>query len=180
MQTEKRFISRKGWQRVLKSSSAYMLMDYEPFHAVAGLLCLEKTSEPLVKTIFGRDIIIADDGYYWMQIAPQDENWWLTVMLDREKHIVQYYFDITKQNVLCGEESYFRDMFLDVAALPDGTVLLLDKDELDAALTEGVIGDDEYRLAVQTADMLMKEVPENIGRLERFSYNLFSDLERRL
>lgn len=180
MQIEKKYISRKGWRCILKSSFSYKVFNSDYINGIAGLLRLEKIREPLVTTVLGQHLTIVDEGYLWMQIAPQGKNWWLSVMIDREKHIIQYYFDVTKENILHGAESYFLDLFLDVVALPDGTVALLDQDELDAALTEGVITEIDYNIAIDTADMLIKTIPSNIKSLEKFCNNLICELEVRL
>lgn len=140
------------------------------------MLLLEKTRNPLETTLLRQKLIIADDGYLWMQIAPQNANWWLTVMFDESHELIQYYFDITKGNILCGEESRFYNLFLDVVALPDERAALLDRDELDEARSEGAVTENEYALACQTAAMLMREIPQNIGCLARFCRDMFDRL----
>jgi hypothetical protein len=66
----------------------------------------------------GIPLTIVDRGYFWMQLAPKDKKYWLTVMLDAAGDIVSYYFDITDSNVLSGDgDSYFYDLYLDVVLL---------------------------------------------------------------
>ncbi|MEA4831236.1 MAG: DUF402 domain-containing protein [Oscillospiraceae bacterium] len=176
MYIKTRYMARDDWSRIEERRSAYMEAEFFGIKGFAGLLCLDKVKAPLVKGVPGVDVKIVDNGFRWLQFAPKGEHWWLTVMADERGKIVQYYFDITKENVLCEESSYFYDLFLDVVALPDGTVVLLDKDELDAALSENIITENEYKLAINTADILIRKIPENIGHLEQFCYKLFDEM----
>ena len=97
-------------------------------------------------------------------------------MLDRAGGILQYYFDVTLQNHIDGAVSCFTDLFLDVVALPDGRCDLLDLDELNAALEQGIITQPMYFIAKSAADLLMHTVPESIHALNQFSHLLFDQL----
>lgn len=176
MEIKKRRMAREGWSRLIQRRSAYKAYDLSGFHGLAGLICMDKVTSPGIKTIPGAQVRIIDNGYRWIQAAPKDAHWWLTMMVDARGQIIQFYFDITKQNVLCAEQSYFLDLFLDIVVLSDGRIILLDRDELDMALNEGVISDDDHRLAIQTADTLMREIPVHMKELEAFSYRLLSEL----
>lgn len=177
MSGEARHISRKGWGRILDASSSYMELEFPDFKAVAALMQINKVKQPLVVKAVDRDLTIVDDGYMWMQLAPEGQFWWMSVMFDRQGSIIQYYFDTTKGNYLSGSESYFIDLFLDVVALPDGRADLLDQDELDAALADGVITDNEYALSTATAKMLIENIPDNIDKLNKFCYELAERLK---
>lgn len=177
MSGEIRYISRKGWGRILDASSTYLKLDLPGFKAVASLMKINKVKQPLVVKAVDHDLTIVDDGYMWMQLAPEGQHWWMSVMFDRNDRIIQYYFDTTKENFPDGDRSCFIDLFLDVVALPDGQVDLLDQDELDAALEEGVISTKEYWLSVETANMLLESIPRNIDRLNRFCYELAEKLK---
>lgn len=173
---EKRCITRKGWSRIETSAFAWTKLEKEGFWGVAGLLYLEKVKSPLVVTCADQKLTIADDGYYWLQLGPQGENWWLSVMFDPKREIIQYYFDITKSNVICGEESFFEDLMLDVAALPNGRNVLLDMDELRQALELHTICRSEFDLACRKAEEIRKGLPGNIGRLGVFCREIFEEL----
>ncbi len=173
---EKRCITRKGWARIEASAFAWRKLEGGQMEGVAGLLHLEKVKSPLVVTCAGQELTIVDNGYYWLQIGPQGENWWLTVMLSPKGEIIQYYFDITRSNVICGKKSYFEDLMLDVAALPDGRNVLLDMDELQQALEEHAIGRSEYALACRKAEEIMEGMPDNIGKLGDFCMKVFEEL----
>ena len=180
MKVETKTLARANWGRILARRSAFGEVHTERMDAVAELLLLEKTAKPLVTTVLGQHLTIVDDGYAWLQVAPRGENWWLSVMFDADRNLIQYYFDVTRKNVLAGCDSYFEDLFLDVVALPTGKVTLLDEDELEQALAEGVITEAEAVLARETAARLLAGVPQNIKKLEAFCQRLLCELKPKL
>ncbi len=178
MSGEARSITRSRWARIIDSSPFFLDLELPEFNAAAALMQIKKVTSPLVVTAAGHPLTIADDGYSWMQLAPECQYWWMSVMFDRSGHIIQYYFDTTKGNHIDGDRSYFIDLYLDVVALPDGRVELLDRDELDNALDAELISLEEYTLSVATADMLLKNIPKNISRLNSFCYKLLDQLKK--
>ena len=180
MEHKRRTIARTEWSRILESAAAYREVESSGFSATVGLLHLKKTKAMLVKSVQEMQIKIVDDDYCWLQVAPKNEHWWLTVMFDETGKLVQYYFDVTLENDVCGAESTFIDLFLDVAAQPDGTLELMDQSELDEALAEGLITEAQAALAEGTAQMLVEGIPANIRRLEEFCVGMYDTLRREL
>lgn len=168
-------IARDDWSRVLRRSTAWGDVRSGGFHAVTNLIRLLEVRAPLVVKVAGK---VVDNGYAWMHVLPEGENWCLTTMFDTDGEIVQYYFDITLENVVDGESSRFFDLFLDVSVLPDGRASLLDEDELDEALAEGVITAEQANLARNTAEMLMRELDENFRELEEFCRKTYAELKK--
>ncbi len=171
-----RHISRDGWKRVLRKQRAMMEVEEGSFRGMACLLKLEKLREACVR----RGVTIASDGSYWMQLAPEGGFWWLTVALSPEGEICQYYFDLTAGNILQGRESRFIDQYLDAVFSPAGEGVLLDSDELEAALAEGSIDAEAARLTRERAAELMAAVPGRIGELEAYCLKLFRRLREQL
>ena len=178
MEHKRKTIARTEWSRILESAAAYTSVEIPGFSATVGLLHLKKTKAMLVKSVQEMQIKIVDDGYCWLQVAPKNEHWWLTVMFDEMGRLVQYYFDVTLENDVCGAESTFIDLYLDVASQPDGTLELMDQDELDAALADGTITKEQYALAERTGQMLVQGIPANLHRLEEFCYRMYDILRR--
>ena len=58
---------------------------------------------------------------------------------------------------------YFIDCYLDLIIYPDGNIIVDDRDELDAALSEGDITEEQYNRALQTADKLQNGLLKNYG-----------------
>lgn len=169
-------IMREDWSRIQERRSAYTAINLPEFTGAASLLCLDRVTAPVAKPLLGAEITIVDTGYRWLQIAPAGAHWWLTAMYDENGSIVQYYFDVAKETVVQGTQSYFLDLYLDVVALPGGEIILLDRDELDEALQTGDITAADHQLAIDTADMLLRELPGNLPRLAQFCSNLLEFL----
>ncbi len=176
MEIKKKYLKRTGWLRIEEYRFAHSPFEYENFSGVCSLMELTKVKKPLIAEFRGETLKIVDDGYFWLQVAPRDENFWITVMYDGDGNLLQYYFDVTKENVICGEDSFFYDLFLDLVAVPDGRLIVLDEDELEAARTEDTVTEKEYSLAFETLEMLKKHIPENAERLNLFCLRQFEKL----
>ena len=70
--------------------------------------------------------------------------------------------------------AHFYDLFLDVTVDPDGNTRLLDRDELDAALSEGVITAEQHSLAVSVAIDLQKAFPSMLNKLDEVCKSFLS------
>lgn len=171
-------IKRDNWSRVLSRSFRYAEKTYGDFRCAAGLLTINEVTSSLKKVMFGKELVLADKGYHWLQIAPEGESWWLTVMIDSNSNIVQYYYDITNRNILDGENSRFYDLYLDVVVLPDGNATILDEDELNTALKDGIITKAQYEAATATAEQLLAEVPLNLDELEEFVMTVYKEITK--
>jgi len=178
MEHKRRTIARTEWSRILESAAAYREVESSGFSATVGLLHLIKTRAMLVKSVQDMQIKIVDDDYCWLQVAPKNEHWWLTVMFDEQGKLVQYYFDVTLENDVRGADSTFVDLFLDVASQPDGTLELMDMSELEQAFNEGSITREQYELSLRTAQTLVEGIPANIRRLEEFCCRMYTILRR--
>jgi predicted RNA-binding protein associated with RNAse of E/G family len=71
----------------------------------------------------------------------------------REGELFQQYIDMTLQNVVpANGAALFQDLILDVVILGDGSPRVMDRDELEDALRRGWITQEEYALALKTAE----------------------------
>lgn len=177
---ERKYLSRKGWKRVQESAFTVQEFSYPTLCGVSALLHLNKVSQPLITQCIDQQIKIVDNGYFWLQIAPKNEHWWLTVMFDSECNLIQFYFDISLNNFILQENSYFEDLMLDIIMLPDGRFLLIDEDELESALQQHHITKEEYDLAKATANHIMEPLPLHFLELKSFCLSIFHQLLKKL
>jgi len=148
---ETKSLRREGWKRVTRRQDAQRRVRDAWIDGWIGLIRVEEASRALTVCYEGTDLTIIDQGYALLQVAPSDAHWWLSAYLGRDGKVLQFYFDVTWKNHVEGGQPFFEDLYLDVVFLPDGRHFLLDQDELDDALRQGVIGQDQYDLAVQVA-----------------------------
>ena len=162
MNLEKKYISKENWKRVTDRKTVYSPLKYNDLEGEASLIEIKKVKEPLYKKYNGVTVKLADDGYYWLQLAIRDKNYWITAMYDNNKDLIQYYIDITKENVICKNgQSYFYDLFLDIVQLKNGSIYLLDEDELLDALNNKLIDKKDFTLAYNEANKIKEQLDKN-------------------
>ncbi len=170
----KKEISRSGWKRVKRRQFVSQRLCSEEFRGVAGLIKILEVTEPLYVPSGSRLLKVVDDGYYWLQLAPDGEYYWVTAAFDERGNLLQLYFDITWGNhIYEQEEPWFFDLYLDVVQTPGGEIVLLDEDELEEALTNGTINQEQYNLAYDTARNLMSRLKENPEEFLSLSNKIF-------
>lgn len=178
MNIEKKYMSKKSWNRVTDKEYIYQGIEEQNIKGVVSLLHIKRVTSPSYKT-YKNDINvkIADKNFYWLQIAIEKANYWITVMYNDKKKIVQYYIDITERNIIKDDgNSYFYDLFLDIVLLNNDKIILLDETDLEQALEEGTINNKQYELAYREARKIMKHLPEKKYILEEFCNKYFSML----
>ena len=153
LRPEERGMARATWKRLADRQFRMARVETEDFCGTAGLIEIGDVLEPLrVRSVLS-EVVIADAGYSWLQLSPDEGGWWLTVMYDAGGELVQYYFDVTLRNYIAQDgEPRFVDLYLDVVMDPTGRWVLLDQDELDEALAAGNITEAEYKLATERAE----------------------------
>ncbi len=182
MQLERKYISKKNWKRVIDREDVYTRIEEEKISGEAGLLHIKKVTSPCIKKYENKiKLEIANDGFYWLQLAIKDKNYWITAMYNSKKTLIQYYIDITKENVVGNNgNSYFYDLFLDIVILNNGKVILLDKEELDKALKENLIKMEEYEFAQKEAYRLVNKFSRDTKELNELCEKYFRKLLKEL
>ncbi len=113
--------------------------------------------------------VIIDNHYTLLEFYNYDSKVKLSTFYDNNDEIIEWYFDIAKE---IGKENgvpYEDDLFLDIVVQPDGTITLLDENELNLALDTSVITDEEYKMAYEEANKLISKLTGNIDKLKSFT-----------
>ncbi len=139
-----RDMRRTEWQRITKRR--YISREETDIFGSAGrisLISIDEVTGPLT--------------VHYPSRCPR-AYWWLTAMFDAYDRLIQIYFDITGGSRFDDPENpTFEDMYLDIVVSADGSIEVVDRDELDEALRSGTITAAQHRESV-----------ENCGKLERF------------
>jgi len=141
---------------------------------VSHINIVEVKEKGCINSIDGSKLCIADTGYERLLFLPDGQNWCLTAMYARKKEIIEWYFDITKNNYI--DENgipWYDDLYLDIIIFPDGKILLIDEDELQSALDSGDITQIEYDLAYKAYYELLEKVMLTREYLEQLCNRLF-------
>ena len=147
---------RPGWLRLRAQRFICQRIADDRVNGYATLLRMLEVAEPLWVPHHEQRICIADAGYAWLQLFPEGANYTHTTMFDADGQPVQEYIDlVAEQGVDEDGIPWYDDLYLDIAWIPEGTPLLLDQEELEAAHTIGAITDEQYELARGEAARLL-------------------------
>jgi predicted RNA-binding protein associated with RNAse of E/G family len=144
----RRFANREEWRRLLERRFEVERVERPGFSGYVSWLSISSVTEPLVVSLDGRQYRLADAGFTWLQHVPDDTRHTLTTLLDEQRQVIQWYVDIAARTGVDERGiPYWDDLYLDVVILRDGSVHLLDEDELEEALAAGEISREDYELA---------------------------------
>lgn len=172
-------LRKDEWSLFTKKNLKSIRVKEEGFIGTVGLLTIEAIEKPLFVSYPMYRLCIADKNYKWLQFAPENENWWLTVLFDDKDELIESYFDITKGNSF--DDPYnptFIDMFLDITFSKKREPKLLDEDELKEALDEHLITKEEYDFAFLVAKSIIKGYNKNKAKYYAFIDRYYKKLRR--
>jgi predicted RNA-binding protein associated with RNAse of E/G family len=126
-------------------------------------LCIKKINKinpPFVLHEFDQDIVHIDNGYYIVEYTSKNKLYNARVYLDNNKNIIDYYFDISSENGLEDKIPYYDDLYLDVLYYPNQNDLIEydDMNELEEALKDKKITQEQFDNAISTAEQLVTEI----------------------
>lgn len=163
---KRKFADRSNWRRLVERRFKMSYMENDVFRGYVAAIYLDRVISPLNITAGGREVCVIDNGYVWMQHFPLNSNHTMTTMFNRDREIVQWYFDISKE---IGVDSrgipYQDDLYLDVVLLPSSEIELIDEDDLEEALRSRKITLGDYELAYREAKKLMEQLGDGTYEL---------------
>lgn len=124
---------------------------------------INEIDQPFIVDISGQSVVYIDNGYYIIEFTPLEQFYNARVFLDRNAEVIGYYFDISRGNGVEENIPYYDDLYLDIIHCPadnDFTVIV-DEDELLAALNTGKITREEFDLANEVCSKLFEEILAN-------------------
>ena len=171
----RRYMGQPTKDFLKRFDSQVIRVDEEKLNGYAAYLKVYEVNYPLMVGEKGAEICVSDAGYSTIEFLPDDENWRLCGVYDNHGKIVEWYFDITKKNAVDEVRNpYFEDLYLDIALMPDGRVIILDEDELLSAYENGEINDEEFSMAHSVKDELIKQKIVDIAYLETLCSKLLA------
>jgi predicted RNA-binding protein associated with RNAse of E/G family len=169
----KKYIGRPA--KYIKSSDLkIMRIDEGNIIGFVAYLFMKEVHQPRIVGEAGKEICIADNGYSELCYLPDNENWMLWAIYDNNGKIIEWYFDITKKNTVDDEGNpYCDDLYLDIALMPDGQIIILDEDELNNAYKKNLINKNEYDMAHRTKNRLINEKIVDVKYMENLCKKIF-------
>lgn len=118
---------------------------------------------------------LIDNGTFMVEITPKNENYNMRVYLSPEKEVLEYYFDISKQNGIDEDCKipFYDDLFTDVIVTCDGVIRIDDENELLEAYQNGEITKEDFNLANETTKKLVAELENGTNRFKNMDLTQF-------
>jgi predicted RNA-binding protein associated with RNAse of E/G family len=115
--------------------------------------------------ILSNGLKVIDNGYYILELLPKNEKYSMRVFLNEKKEVLEYYFDISLGNGIDEETRipYYDDAFIDITITND-QIEIIDEDELEDALVNGIITKEDYDIIKEATNQLYKEIKEGTNK----------------
>jgi len=135
--------------KIIKEKDCYTCVKY-----------IKNIDEKYISTHTGKDICLLDNGYYIVEYVPIDEKYVVRVFMNEKKQVLQYYIDSTKENGIEDDIPFYYDLYLDITIdlLADDVITIFDEDELIEAVKSNNAAPEDYILAHNTIDYLLKQI----------------------
>ena len=115
------------------------------------------------------DLCVIKNDYEWIGLYPDKELYALTIMIDDDGNVIQWYFDIAKALGIENGIPYEDDLFLDMIITKEGNKIVVDEDELLSAKDKGEITKEDVENAYKTLKYLEGKYVNDIPKLVEFT-----------
>lgn len=163
-------LSYDEWKCILSKELYGKRIHTDAFNGYVGLLKIKEVSEPQIWNRRGEEVVVCDKGLQWLSILPENDHYCITAMLNEQGKILDWYIDmIAGQGTDKDGVVYFDDLYLDLIVYSDGTILVDDMDELEEALAVQDISQEQFDLAIETAERLKEGLLSDIAAFKQFT-----------
>ncbi len=144
---KRKYGNRKGWGRIVKQQYTQREFQEVNFHGHVTLMRFDEVIHPLWARYTNKTICLVENGSYMLQQFPMDAKYCMTTFFSPKGELLQWYIDIIYATGLEDGVPYMDDLYLDLIVVPAGEVIEKDIDEMEQALGEGVVTQEQYDLA---------------------------------
>lgn len=164
-----------NWDNVLEKGYKNRYFNNYDFKGNISLLTAIKVKQRLV---IGENFVIMDNGFKWLEIYPEDnKHIAVSVCINNKNEFVKWYFDIAKDSSITKEGiPYIDDLYLDIVLTNKGEIKVLDENELQDALNNKDITQEDFDLAYSVADELIKKLDGNLEKIIKFTQKYYEIL----
>lgn len=163
---KKKYADQYVGGKVKKSEQKIISIDEKDF---TGDIYFYNFLEVQDKIIIPNGKSIMDNNYKWLEFYDYSSKIRLTAIYDENNKIIEWYFDIARK---IGKENgipFEDDIYLDVVVRPTGEIILLDEDELKEAFNRLEVNKNDYDMAYEEANNLIKRLENSKEQLETFT-----------
>lgn len=173
-----KFADYPNWKRVLEKKYINKYVNNPDFKGNISLLTAVKVKEKKVKIINGKEYVLLDDNYKWLELYPEDnKNLAIRAGISDKDEIFDFFIDIAQNSSLTEYGvPYIDDLYLDITINPLGELNFEDEDELQDALDSNDITKEQYSLAYRVANETRKKLDGNFDKLKEFCMKYYNVL----
>ena len=143
--------------KILVRNNYFEELNDDRYVGYIGVTDIIETSEDIYVPREGReDECIFASGMKRLRIFPTNTNYTINAVYDSNFNFIEFYIDIVNK-VGLNEDNipYMEDLFLDIVFTHKDEIIILDEDELDEALDENVISQEQYNMCLKQKDELV-------------------------
>lgn len=164
-------LSYDEWKCILSKKMTGKRVTGDFFEGYLGLIDIRQVSEVQKWKFNGEEIVVCDGGIKWLSILPQNDFYCITAMMNEKSDIIVWYIDmIAGQGTDADGMPWFDDLYLDLVVYPNGEIKVDDMDELEEALRQKDITQEQFDLALHTVDQLKKGLLKDIHSFKDYTY----------
>lgn len=172
-------LSYDEWKCIISKDISGKRVHTDSFEGYVGLIQINEVDKVQTWKFNGEDIVVCDKGRKWLSILPQNDFYCITAMMDEKSQILLWYIDMIEgQGTDPDGVPYFNDLYLDLVVYPDGTVVVDDMDELEDALSQKEITQEQFDLAIDTCNKLKNGMLGNIPQFIEFTQACYKMISR--
>lgn len=142
------------------------LDDLNCYFTVKEINAIDENHEVIRNQTLGRKV---DKNFKMLEYTPIDKDYNVRAFVNDKNEIFEYYLDVTDGMEVRDGVPYYNDLFLDVIYYNDKELMkkvseskqelrIIDQEELQEALDENVITQEQYHKAYNVANQLMSEI----------------------
>ena len=148
-------------------------VDEEYFNGYVSLAKIKNVQHPWIVKDDSIEDCILDENYEWLEIYPDGKKYAITAMFDNQKQLIEWYFDMIKSGGVKDGVPYIQDLYLDLVIKSNGIEIILDEDELEAALFSEDITKEDFDMAYRTLKEIQEKYRNNIEELRELTNKLY-------
>lgn len=158
------------FETYLKDVSKYNLHIYKEDETVTVIKEIIKIKEAFYLMENGKRVCVLADNYSIIEYMPLNKNYVCRIHLDDKLNVIEYYFNITLENIFENHIPMFKPTKMAVVYF-DGKCKLFNKEALDNLLKEKSITQKEYEKCLDVANNLINEITNKTNEIVNMNVN---------
>ena len=121
---------------------------------------------------------VCGKGMTWLTLIPDDRKRCIGAYIKPDRRVSVWYVDVIEETGIDEDGVvYYIDKYLDVILTPQGDIVVMDRDELDAAYASGELTDAQYEAALQEGEWILEELAADIEKTEKYCLDILAKAE---